>query len=88
MIKHYKFFCTNCTFKKVIGGNKIDEFVQVKQSDINRGSPKLDSENKTVVPPSIKRKKVFKCPECGYVIRPTELKIENKNNETDRIDGS
>ena len=88
-IKHYQFFCTNCSFKKIIGGNQIDEFIQIKQSDISRGSPKLDLELKTVnIPPPIKRKKVFKCPSCGFVIRPKEVKLEDNKNETNRVDGS
>lgn len=86
-IKQYQFLCNNCHFKKIIGGNQIGMFVQVKQSDINRGSPKLEPETNSInVPPPIKRKKVFKCPNCGFVIRPTEVK--EKSNETDRIDGS
>lgn len=87
-IKQYQFFCTNCCYKKFVPGNEIAEFVQVKQSDIERGIPVLDQESKTVSkPPPIKRKKVFKCPKCGFVIRPKELK-EDKNESTNRTNGS
>lgn len=87
-IKQYQFFCTNCSFKKFVPGSQIAEFIQIKQSDVERGTPFLDQELKTVSkPPPIKRKKVFKCPKCGFAIRPKELK-EDKNESTNRINGS
>lgn len=89
-IKQYQFFCTHCSYKKVIESNEITEFTQVKLHDIERGSPFLDPVTKKVVTPEpIKRRKTFKCPNCGHLIKPKEFKTSEKkaDEQTNWING-
>lgn len=88
--KQYVFFCTHCNFKKIVESQEATDFIQVKLHDIERGSPFIDPNTKKVVTPQpIKRRKTFKCPDCGYLIKPTELKsLEKKADEqTNWVDG-
>lgn len=86
-IKTYQFFCDNCGYKRFSKGNDIQDLNQVAQSSIPRGTPYYDPiSKKTIVPPPIKRQKVFKCPTCGYTIKANKLK-EIENEQTDRLDG-
>lgn len=86
----YQFFCTNCGYKKLTKGDDIQDLIQVKQSDLPRGSPYIDPiTKKVIVPPSIIRTKNFKCPGCGYLIKATKLTpVENTNEQADRTNGS
>jgi DNA-directed RNA polymerase subunit RPC12/RpoP len=87
--KTYQLFCNNCHYKRFSNGSDINDLLEIPQSPIPRGAPYVDAQTKKiVVPKQIKRIKHFKCPKCGYSIKAIELKpIEEKNEQTDRIDG-
>lgn len=86
-IKTYQFFCDKCSYKRFTNGNDLQDLVEVKISDIPRGSPVLDpSTKKIVIPPSIKRKKIFKCPRCGFIIKAKQIKEEN-NEQANKSNG-
>lgn len=78
----YQFFCDKCSYKRLTTGTDIKDLIQVKTSDIPRGKPYIDKESKKViVPPAIKRMKQFKCPNCGFTIKPKKIK-EVKDEQT------
>jgi hypothetical protein len=80
MINNYKFFCENCQFTKYASGNEIIGLEEVIYSEVPGGIPKINLETKKVEKgKSIERKKRFKCPKCGFLIKAT--KIMGENNE-------
>ena len=88
----YVFYCNKCNYKRFSNGNDIGDLLQVKQSPIPRHIPKYDEANKiTVNWPEKKRNKIFKCPKCGFTIKPhkveNQVKVEKKNEQTDKFDG-
>lgn len=84
----YQFFCENCGYKRITTGNDLQDLVEIKTSNIPRGAPTLDPiTKKIVVPPSIRRKKIFKCPKCGFAIKAKELK-EIKDESKHQPNGS
>lgn len=81
-LRTYQFFCDNCGYKRITNGDDIQDLVLVKQSSIPRGSPVVDPfTKKVVVPPSINRTKVFKCPSCGYLIKAKKITLVDTKNE-------
>lgn len=83
-MKTYQFYCDNCNYKRITSGTDLQDLVEVKMAAIPRGTPILDSETKKIlVPPSIKRRKTFKCPKCGFAITPKQMKENNEKNFTD-----
>lgn len=80
MNNNYKFFCENCQFTKYALANEIVGFEEVIYSEIPGGVPKINAETKKVEKSkSIARKKRFKCPNCGFLIKAT--KIIGETNE-------
>jgi DNA-directed RNA polymerase subunit M/transcription elongation factor TFIIS len=86
----YQFFCDNCNYKRTSTGSDIKDLIQLKLTDIPRGSPVVDktiNEKKIMSP--IARTKIFKCPKCGHAIKPFKLKEElTDERKTNWIDGS
>lgn len=85
MIKQYQLFCDHCGYKRFSDGTDIQDLHEIKTSSIPRGIPYLDLlTKKSVTPPSLKQVKKFKCPKCGYVIKPHVIKfIEPTIEKTD-----
>lgn len=87
-IKQYQLYCDHCGYKRFSDGTDVQDLVAVKTSDIPRGVPYLDPvTKKTVVPPAMKQPKKFKCPQCGYVIKPRAIQFSEPPNETNNTDG-
>ena len=79
--KLYELYCQHCCFKQITSGNDI-KLTEHKFSPVQSVIPDLDPETgnrkeiKFKNPP-----KRFKCPKCGYVIKPKI--IENKQAKVD-----
>jgi ribosomal protein S27AE len=69
--KWYRLYCDNCHYNRWTDGTDIKDLVPYKRSPIQSGIPKLDPVTKKVVEKKpITLPKQFKCPKCGYLIRP------------------
>ena len=86
----YQLFCDRCTYKLITNGNNIN-LVEYKTAAVQATIPDLDSE--TGLRKEIKFKNLtrrFKCPKCGYIIKPKIIddpnaKIEEENKLKERI---
>lgn len=88
-VKQYQLYCDHCGYKRFSDGSDVQDLVQVKSADVPRGSPYLDPvTKKTVVPPAMKQAKKFKCPKCGYIIKPRAIQFTEGPNETSNPNGS
>lgn len=89
MIKQYQLYCDHCGYKRFSDGSDAQDLIQVQTSDIPRGSPYLDPvTRKTIIPKPMKQLKKFKCPKCGYLIKPRVIQFTEQKNETNNPDGS
>lgn len=87
--KQYQLYCDHCGYKRFSDGTDVKDLVAVKTSDVPRGSPYLDPvTKKTVTPQAMKQPKKFKCPECGYVIKPRVTQFSEPSNETNNANGN
>lgn len=86
-IPFYMLYCEICNWKKVSDGSDIKEMTELNTSPIPGGLPILDPvTKKTIIPKSKKQVRRFKCPQCGRLIIPRELRME-KLDEKDRFNG-
>lgn len=75
-MSNYIFFCTNCSYKKIIQSFKdIENFYSLNLSQIQNKIPKA-SDNASS---SINQTKKFKCPKCGFANAIRSLKGESNN---------
>lgn len=89
-IKQYQLYCDCCGYKRFSDGSGVQDLIQIKSTDIPRSSPYLDPiTKKTIIPLAIKQAKKFKCPKCGYIIKPRIVQfMEGNSNETSDSNGS
>lgn len=83
-VKNYQLFCDNCNYKRFTDGTDVQDLCEIPTSPIPRGSPYIDPiTKKTLSPPHIKQIKKFKCPKCGYAIKPRTVQFteEEPNQE-------
>lgn len=107
-IKTYMIYCDHCAYKRITDGTDIQDLREVKTSPIPRGVPTLDplaKKNIAVshghpadittgqrIQPSMRQKKRFKCPKCGYIImarqiKPEEYQQNEQQQQTDWFNG-
>jgi len=84
----YKLYCLNCHNTRYSNGNDINDLAEVPLSKIFSSISVLDKENKIVKSEPIDRPKKIKCPKCGHVFKIIKIQNEEKNEQTDSIDGS
>jgi DNA-directed RNA polymerase subunit RPC12/RpoP len=89
-LKQYQILCEHCGYKRFTDGTDVKDLVEVKTSAIPRGVPYIDPVTKKLTtPPPMKQVKKFKCPKCGYVVKPRQIQFtETPNEQTNNIDGS
>lgn len=100
-IKFYQLYCEICNWKNITSGAEVEEKLQeYKISPIPGGAPYLDKEkNKIIKKPITNRIRKFKCPNCGRLVTPRQIKNpqeeidlknevkERKSHEQDWSDG-
>jgi len=85
-IKTYLLYCEICNYKKITDGSD-DSLVEIKTSPLMTSPPTLDPETKKAIPAKFKpQKKRFKCPQCGRVIFPRKLQIEDEEKSQENND--
>jgi len=68
--KLYQLLC-NCGWRRITDGSDVGDLYEIKTSPIPKGIPKLDVVKKTtVVQKDRERIRSFRCPECGYIVKP------------------
>jgi hypothetical protein len=68
--KKYVLHCNKCSFKRFTNGDDLNDLIQVKTVDVQRFIPRLDPETKkSVNSPDKPRRKMFRCPECGFTLK-------------------
>ena len=82
----YIYFCTRCSFKRVIANSKdLEDFTFVKSSPIQSVIPAIDYSSGAVRPSkNIPQPKILKCPRCGFSNRTRMLKKEENDKEDDQ----
>ena len=66
-------------------GKDVKDLSPLKLSDIPRNIPKLDViKKKAVMAPDKKRLKMFKCPQCGFTVKP--YLVDNNPEEEENSD--
>lgn len=87
--KLYVLHCNKCNYKRFSNGKDVKDLLPLKLSDIPRNIPKLDMiKKKAVMAPDKKRLKMFKCPQCGFTVKPylvdnnPEEEKENSDEQT------
>lgn len=85
----YNYFCTRCSFKKIISSSKdLDDFIVLKSSPIQSIIPAIDYSNGSVrTSKSVAQPKILKCPKCGFSNRAKLIKEEAKSDQASDIDG-
>tara|TARA_Y100000034_G_C6903595_1_gene418672 strand:+ start:1848 stop:2207 length:360 start_codon:yes stop_codon:yes gene_type:complete len=75
--KTYQFYCDACGFKRITqGGSDIKTLYEYKRSPIQKGIPQLDpTTQKVVTTEPMKRKRTFRCPDCGRMISARQIKV-------------
>jgi DNA-directed RNA polymerase subunit M/transcription elongation factor TFIIS len=80
--KKYILHCNKCPYKRITDGTDLEDLIQVKTVDLQRGLPKLDPEGKTVIQqPPKKRTKIFRCPKCGFSLKAYSLDNGTKHEQ-------
>lgn len=72
--KLYKFFCEYCSFSKFTNGSDVGELVEIKRTPLQKSIKNTDE--------ILKRKRKFKCPNCGNLLG--YKKIKNQQDENDK----
>lgn len=72
----YRLYCNHCGFNRVVDQpEQIEDLLEVKRSSIQNRLPFYDHEKNQKIESSIqKQPKQFKCPNCGYLVKPFKLK--------------
>ena len=84
----YVLHCNSCPYKRHTNGCDLDDLYEVKTVDLQRRLPVYDERvKKTVTQTNRKRKKIFRCPKCGFTMKAF-LIPRNQNEQTDWTDGS
>jgi len=93
-MNNYVYFCTHCSFKKILSGSKddLEGFIVVKSSPIQFTIPSIDQSTGNVRKEKYASKtKIIKCPKCGFSNRAKLLKQEDQDKGNDEqnsnIDG-
>ncbi len=75
--KTYQFYCDHCGFKKITkGGEDVKSLYEYKRSSIQKEIPHLDpTTKKAVTTDFMKRKRTFRCPDCGRMISARQIKL-------------
>lgn len=80
--KWYRLYCDNCGYNRWTNGTNIGDLVQHKRSPIQKNIPSLDSvTNKPVAGNTFDLPRQFKCPKCGYLIKPRKYKMPQEAND-------
>ena len=81
-VKVYQLFCERCNYKKISRGEC--DLIQYAASSIQRTLPELDETGKKIIEAKfMNQPKKFKCPSCGFLIKPK--KIADPQKEIDEI---
>lgn len=84
----YVLHCNQCSFKRHTNGYDLKDLIEVKTVDLQRHLPIYDPTNKkTILQTNKKRKKMFRCPKCGFTLTPFPVQ-RNEDEQTNRFDGS
>jgi len=84
----YVLHCNKCPYKRYTNGCDLNDLIEVKTVDLQRHLPIYDPTNKkTILQTNKKRKKLFRCPKCGFTLTPFPIQ-RNENEQTNRLDGS
>jgi DNA-directed RNA polymerase subunit RPC12/RpoP len=85
-VKTYLLHCQYCGYKRLTDGSDVKDLIEVKTSPIMTSIPVLDpATGKTIAAKFKDQKKRFKCPKCGRIVFPKNLK--GKWNEQDNDTG-
>jgi hypothetical protein len=80
--KFYKLHCETCNWNRVTDGSDITDLYRIKTAPIPGGVQSYDFElKKRVDKPSRNQPKKFRCPNCGRVVVPRQIK-----NPQEKID--
>lgn len=84
----YVLHCNNCSYKRHSNGYDLKDLIEIKTVDLQRHLPIYDPNiKKTIHQKDKKRKKMFRCPKCGFTL--TAFSVQRiENEQTDRTDGS
>jgi len=86
-MKTYRLHCEYCGWTLIANGNDpiAKSLYVVQDAIIPGGIPKIDPETKELaVPKEYKRKKKFRCPQCGRCV--TAKNVKEKNGKEDQSD--
>jgi DNA-directed RNA polymerase subunit RPC12/RpoP len=94
MTNDFKYYlhCSNCNLKRYTNGMDLDDLIEIKRTQPMRLVPKVDKySGKLVVPPDVKRPKMYRCPRCGFTLRghtiPAVPNLEGNNEQTNNPSG-
>jgi len=83
--KLYELYCQTCNFKQITNGANIT-LVPHQYSTVQRTLPELDEAGKVKEIKWKEPPKRFKCPKCGYIIKPKIIENQQaKINEEVRL---
>lgn len=66
----YMLLCQQCKYKRFTNGDDLQDLKVIPESPFQKGTVKYDPKSRTTyVPPKIQRRKLFRCPNCGFAMR-------------------